>query len=83
VTTLLDFGGCRGTPFGHFLLGSHNFMVPALGSCVALIKTLEFVELRNHKPRVQEKKRSTSKADLLSSDPLQSTVVGFCCRSSK
>ena len=21
-------------PFGHFLLGSHNFMVTALGSCV-------------------------------------------------
>jgi hypothetical protein len=36
VTTLLhDFGGCVGTmAFGHFLLGSHNFMVTALGSCV-------------------------------------------------
>ena len=25
---------CVGTVFGHFLLGSHNFMVIALGSCV-------------------------------------------------
>jgi hypothetical protein len=29
-----DFGGCLGTTFGHFLLGSHNHMVTALGSCV-------------------------------------------------
>jgi hypothetical protein len=34
VTTLHDFGGCVGTAFGHFLLGSHNLMVTALGSCV-------------------------------------------------
>ena len=26
--------GCVGTAFGHFLLGSHNLMVTALGSCV-------------------------------------------------
>ena len=25
---------CVGTAFGHFLLGSHNLMVTALGSCV-------------------------------------------------
>ena len=25
---------CLGTAFGYFLLGSHNFMVAALGSCV-------------------------------------------------
>ena len=25
---------CVGTAFGHFLWGSHNFMVTALGSCV-------------------------------------------------
>jgi hypothetical protein len=25
------FGGCFGTAFGHFFLGSHNFMVTALG----------------------------------------------------
>ena len=36
VTTLDDFGGvCVGTTaFGHFLVGSHIFMVTALGSCV-------------------------------------------------
>jgi hypothetical protein len=34
VTTLHEFGGCVGTAFGHFLLGSHNFMVTVLGSCV-------------------------------------------------
>ena len=34
MTTLHDFGGGLGTAFGHFLLGSHNFMVTALGSCV-------------------------------------------------
>ena len=28
------FWRCLGTVFGHFLLGSHNFMVTALGSCV-------------------------------------------------
>ena len=31
-TTLL--WKCVGTAFGHFLLGSHNFVVRALGSCV-------------------------------------------------
>ena len=34
MTTLHDFGGVLGRPFGHFLLGCHNFMVTALGSCV-------------------------------------------------
>ena len=34
VTTLHDFGGVFRTTFGHFLFGSHNFMVTALGSCV-------------------------------------------------
>jgi hypothetical protein len=35
VTTLRDFGECVGmATFGHFLLGSHNFMVMALGSCM-------------------------------------------------
>jgi hypothetical protein len=28
------FWRCLGTAFGHFLLGSHNFMVTALDSCV-------------------------------------------------
>ena len=28
------FRRCVGTAFGHFLLGSHNYMVMALGSCV-------------------------------------------------
>ena len=35
MTTLLhEFGGCVGTAFGHFLLGSYNFLVMACGSCV-------------------------------------------------
>jgi hypothetical protein len=35
VTTLLhDYGRCVMTAFGHFLLGSHNFTVTTLGSCV-------------------------------------------------
>ena len=34
MTTLHDFGGVLGQTFGHFLLGSHNFMVMALGPCV-------------------------------------------------
>ena len=34
VTTLDDFGGVLGRALEHFLLGSHNFMVTALGSCV-------------------------------------------------
>ena len=34
VITLHDVGGCVGTAFGHFLVGSHRFMVTALGSCV-------------------------------------------------
>jgi hypothetical protein len=34
VTTLHDVGGVLGRPLGHFLLGSHNFMVTALCLCV-------------------------------------------------
>ena len=34
VTTLYDFGKYVRTTFGHFLLGSHNLMVTALGLCV-------------------------------------------------
>ena len=34
VTTLQDFGGELGRPFGHLLLGSHKATVTALGSCV-------------------------------------------------
>ena len=30
----MRFWKCLGTAFGHFLLGSHNPMVMALGSCV-------------------------------------------------
>ena len=41
------FWGCLGTTFGHFLLGSHNFMVIALGSCVkvALIQEANVLNL--------------------------------------
>jgi hypothetical protein len=43
MSTRHDFGGGVGTAIGHFLLGSHNFMVTALGSCVKcpLIQTLK------------------------------------------
>jgi hypothetical protein len=34
VITLHDVGGVLGRPLDTFLLGSHNFMVMALGSCV-------------------------------------------------
>ena len=34
VTTLHDCGGVLGRPLDTFLLGSHNLMVTALGSCV-------------------------------------------------
>ena len=34
MTTLHDYGGVLGWPFGHFLLGSHTLMVTDLGSCV-------------------------------------------------
>ena len=32
--TLHDFGDVFGTAIIHFLVGSHNFMITALGSCV-------------------------------------------------
>ena len=46
VTTLHDFGGA----FGHFLLGSHNFMAAALGSCVKwpLVCLINYCILRIH-----------------------------------
>ena len=34
MTTLHDFGGVLGEPLDKCLLGCHNFMVTALGSCV-------------------------------------------------
>ena len=34
MTTLHDFGGVLGRPWDTFFLGSHNFTVTALGSCV-------------------------------------------------
>ena len=34
VTSLHDVGGGLGRLLGHFLLGSHNFVATALGSCV-------------------------------------------------
>ena len=36
------FWRCLGTVFGHFLLGSHNFMVAALGLCVKWPLIVEF-----------------------------------------
>ena len=43
---------CVGTAFGHFLLGSHNFMVMALGSCVKWPLVLAWSILRgwSHQP---------------------------------
>ena len=38
MITLHGFWRCLGTAFGNFLLGSHNFVVTALGSCVKLCK---------------------------------------------
>ena len=40
MTTLYDFGRCCGTAVGHYLLGSHNFIVTALGSCVKWLITI-------------------------------------------
>jgi hypothetical protein len=43
-------GGCVGTAFGHFLLGSHDLMVMALGSCVKwplLLHTARLLQLLN------------------------------------
>ena len=34
MTTLHDFGGVSGRPLDTFYLGSHNFMVAAIGLCV-------------------------------------------------
>jgi hypothetical protein len=34
MTTLHDFGCDLGVTFGHSLLGSQNYMVTVLGSCV-------------------------------------------------
>ena len=44
------FGGCVGTAFGHFHLGSHNFTVTAFGSCVKwpfLLHTARLLQLLN------------------------------------
>jgi hypothetical protein len=40
VTTLHGFGGVLRPAFGHYFLGSHNFMVMALGACVKQSPTL-------------------------------------------
>ena len=68
VTTLHDLG----TAFEHFLLGSHNFMVTALGSCVKwplVVKSfISFHEIsrlvievtsRNTTPKVEPPKTNT------------------------
>jgi hypothetical protein len=54
VTTVHDFGGVLGWPLD-FLLGSHNFMVTALGSCVklalsALVNYPMFVLMESRNP---------------------------------
>ena len=41
------FWRCLGMAFGHFLLGSHNFMVMALGSCV------KWPQVSNSRPQPQ------------------------------
>jgi hypothetical protein len=37
VATLHDFGGVLGRPLDTFFLGSHNFMVTALGVCEVVL----------------------------------------------
>ena len=60
VTTLHDFGGVLGWPLITFLLGSHNFVVTALGSCVKWLLVLERTKLSQSKTfflnkRIREK----------------------------
>ena len=46
VTTLHDFGGVLGRPLDTSLLGSHNFMVTALGFvCEVALNHLSFGQL--------------------------------------
>ena len=51
VTTVHDVGGVFGTVVGHFLLGSHTFMVTALGSCVnwplIIVNSINYLQLNN------------------------------------
>jgi len=53
VTTLHDFGKCLRTAFGHFLLGSHNFMGTALGTCMRwpLASSDKHKQVWNHRIR--------------------------------
>ena len=51
VTTLLHgFGGVLGRPLNTFLLGSHNFMVTALGSCVKVALNIIFSAVAEFAP---------------------------------
>ena len=50
VTALHDFGGVLGRPWDTFLLGSHNFMVTALGLCVKWPKARHFPYFSPHYP---------------------------------
>jgi hypothetical protein len=53
VTTLHDFGGALGWPFDTFLLGSHNFMVTALGLKVAL--SILIIQKKERMPWMEER----------------------------
>ena len=46
--------------FGHFLLDSHNFMVPALGSCVKMAPSVhvEFLPIIGQNPSDSKSNRS-------------------------
>ena len=54
MTTLHDLGGVLGRPLDTFLLGSHNFMVTALGSCVKWPQASETPKLNLQAPACQK-----------------------------
>ena len=53
MTILHEFGRDVGTAFGHFLLGSHNIMLMALGSCVKwLLEIFGSLVIMNIRPSI-------------------------------
>jgi hypothetical protein len=53
------FWRCVGTAFGHFLFGSHNFMVTTLGTCAGLIFHKVFARSRPETLNWKAKKIAT------------------------
>ena len=58
TTCTIWFWGCVGTAFGRFLLGSHDFVVTVLGSCVKGPSTIESVEVGTYHLHAGSKIRS-------------------------